>query len=159
MKKFVFDTNILIDMNHYNPLVFKSLWENIYNMLEKNLIYSVPEVHDELYKADDVLNEKWEKIDEKYGFFVDLTDKTNSLEYIDAIKNLESFEIFQKCGEDKANWADPYLISAAMVDGSIVVTNETARHHPERKIPFVCSELGIPCMTFDDFMIDNDWCW
>lgn len=87
MKKFVFDTNILIDMKHYNPLVFKSLWENIYNMLEKNLIYSVPEVHDELYKADDSLNEKWERIDEKYGFFVDLTDKTNSREYIDAIKN------------------------------------------------------------------------
>ena len=55
MEKFVFDTNILIDMKHYNPLVFKSLWENIYNMLEKNLIYSVPEVHDELYKTDDLL--------------------------------------------------------------------------------------------------------
>lgn len=159
MEKFVFDTNILIDMKHYNPLVFKSLWENIYNMLEKNLIYSVPEVHDELYKTDDLLNEKWEKIDEKYGFFVDLTDKTNSLEYLDAMKDLESFEIFQRYGEDNAHWADPYLISAAMVDGSIVVTNETIRHQPERKIPFVCNELGIHCMTFDDFMIHNDWCW
>lgn len=73
METFVFDTNILIDLKHYNPIVFKSLWNNIYYMLENNTIYSVPEVHNELSKTEDSLNEKWEDIDEKYGFFVDLS--------------------------------------------------------------------------------------
>ena len=36
MEKFVFDTNILNDLKHFNPLVFKSLWENIQFMLELN---------------------------------------------------------------------------------------------------------------------------
>lgn len=37
MDSFVFDTNVLIDLKHYNPLVFKSLWQNIFSMLEKKL--------------------------------------------------------------------------------------------------------------------------
>lgn len=128
-------------------------------MLEKKTIYSVLEVHRELSKVDDSLNEKWESIDEKYDFFIDLSDKTNSIEYWNSIRELENFETFQKYGEKKINWADPYLISAAMVDGSVVVTNETIHKHPKRKIPFVCSELNIPCMTFDEFMIHNGWQW
>ena len=146
-------------MRYYDPLVFKSLWDNIYNMLKLNIIYSVPEVHEELSKSEDFLNEKWEKIDEKYGFYTDLSEKKNSDDYWDAMRELESFEIFQKYGEDKPHWADPYLISAAMVDGSIVVTNETTHRQPKRKIPFVCNELDIPCMTFDEFMIHNGWSW
>ena len=159
METFVFDTNILIDLKYYNPKVFKSLWNNLFSMLELNTIYSVPEVHNELSKTEDSLNEKWEAIDDKYGFFVDLSDKNNSHDYWNAMRKLEIFEIFQKYGEDKPYWADPYLISAAIVDGSTVVTNETTNRHPKRKIPFICNELDIPCMTFDEFMIHNGWQW
>jgi len=159
METFVFDTNILIDLKYYNPKVFKSLWNNLFLMPELNTIYSVPEVHNELSKTEDSLNEKWEAIDDKYGFFVDLSDKNNSHDYWNAMRKLEIFEIFQKYGEDKPYWADPYLISAAIVDGSTVVTNETTNRHPKRKIPFICNELDIPCMTFDEFMIHNGWQW
>lgn len=72
---------------------------------------------------------------------------------------LESFEIFQKYDENKPYWADPYLISTAMVDGSTVVTNETVHRQPKRKIPYFCKELDIACMTFDEFMIHNGWQW
>lgn len=159
MEKFVFDTNILIDLKHFNPLVFKSLWENIQFMLEINMIYSVLEVHNELSKTEDMLNEKWEEFDRKFGFFIDLSEKANSMEYWEVMRELEIFETFQKHGEREHYWADPYLISVAKVDGSIVVTNETMNRNPKRKIPFVCQELGIPCMTFDEFMIHNGWQW
>ena len=59
----------------------------------------------------------------------------------------------------KLYWADPYLIAVGMVDGSIVVTNETAKNHPERKIPFVCEQVGVTCMNFDDFMLHLGWQW
>lgn len=72
---------------------------------------------------------------------------------------LESFKIFQKYGENKKYWADPYLISAGMVDGSTVVTNETSKKHPQRKIPFVCEEIGVECLNFDEFMINQGWKW
>ena len=55
--------------------------------------------------------------------------------------------------------ADPYLIAAGMVDGDTVVTNETMNRDIKRKIPYVCQELNIPCMTFDDFMIHQGWEW
>lgn len=159
MDTYIIDTNIIIDLKKFNPLVFISLWNNIYAMLKNNIIYSVPEVHRELVKTDDSLNEKWEKLDNKYGFFVDLSDKTNAEEYWDVMRELENYEIFQKYGENKVNWADPYIISAAKVDDSIVVTNETTRTQPKRKIPYVCGELDIPCMTLDEFMIYNGWKW
>ena len=31
--------------------------------------------------------------------------------------------------------------------------------NPKRKIPFVCNELDIPCITFDEFMIHHGWQW
>ena len=123
------------------------------------MIYSVLEVHNELSKTEDMLNEKWEEFDRKFGFFIDLSEKANSMEYWEVMRELEIFETFQKHGEREHYWADPYLISVAKVDGSIVVTNETMNRNPKRKIPFVCQELGIPCMTFDEFMIHNGWQW
>lgn len=159
MEKFVFDTNVLIDLKYFNPHIFKSLWQNIYNLIEEDKIYSVSEVQLELSKAEDFLHEKWKQIDVDYEFFVDLSEKENSDDYWDAMGQLDSFEVFQRHGESKQLWADPYLIAASMVDGDTVVTNETMNRDKQRKIPYVCQELNIPCMTFDDFMIHQGWEW
>lgn len=158
-EKFVFDTNVLIDLKKFNPLVFKSLWHNLNDLIKNNLICSVLEVQNELSKSEDLLNEKWKEIDNDYGFFVDLSEKENSREYWSAIGELESFEKFQQYGENRPYWADPYLIAMGMVDNHIVVTNETINRQKERKIPFVCNELGVSCMSFDDFMIYQGWEW
>ena len=159
MEKFVFDTNVLIDLKYFNPHIFISLWQNIYNLIEEDKIYSVSEVQLELSKSEDFLHEKWKQIDVDYEFFVDLSEKENSDEYWDAMGQLDSFEVFQRHGENKQLWADPYLIAASMVDGDTVVTNETMNRDKQRKIPYVCQELNIPCMTFDDFMIHQGWEW
>ena len=104
MEKFVFDTNVLIDLKYFNPHIFKSLWQNIYNLIEDNKIYSVSEVQLELSKSEDFLHEKWKQIDIDYKFFVDLSEKDNSDEYWDAIGQLDSFEVFQRHGENKQLW-------------------------------------------------------
>ena len=59
---------------------------------------------------------------------------------------LESFEVFQKHGETKSIWNDPYIIAVGIVDGSTVVTNESADKHPERKFPYVCENRR--CVVF-----------
>lgn len=159
METYVFDTNVIINLKKFNTTVFKSLWKNIYSMVEANSIFSVLEVQREISKIDDSVKEKWDEIDNNWGFFVDLSEKDNSLDYWSAMEELESFESFQKHGENKRFWADPYLISVGMVDGSVVITDESAKNHPERKIPFVCEQMGVECLNFDEFMINQGWEW
>lgn len=159
METYVFDTDVIINLKKFNTTVFKSLWKNIYSMVETNNIFSVLEVQREISKIDDSVKEKWDEIDNAYGFFVDLSEKDNSFDYWSAMEELESFETFQKRGEKKRFWADPYLIAVGMVDGSVVVTNESAKRHPERKIPFVCKEMDVECLNFDEFMIHHGWEW
>ncbi|WP_295727061.1 DUF4411 family protein [uncultured Methanobrevibacter sp.] len=159
METYVFDTDVIINLNKFNPRVFKSLWNNLYNMIDNKIIFSVPEVQREISEIDDSVKEKWNEIHNNNGFFVDLSEKDNSLEYWRAMEELESFEIFQKHGENKKYWADPYLIAVGIVDGSIVVTNETYKSHPQRKIPFVCEQMNVECFNFDEFMIHQGWKW
>ena len=60
MEKFVFDTNVLIDLKHFNPKIFKSLWNNLNNLIKSKTIYSVSEVQSELASTEDLLDEKEE---------------------------------------------------------------------------------------------------
>ncbi len=159
MDDFVFDTNVLIDLKMFNPLVFKSLWENICSMISSGNVFSVSEVQSELFKTEDRLHEKWSHIDDNHDFFMDISEKDNSDDYWDAMADLESFEVFQRHGENKPFWADPYLIAVGMVEGTTVVTNETMHRNKKRSIPYVCEKVGVSCITFDEFMIQNGWSW
>lgn len=159
MKTYIFDSNVIIDLKKFNTTVFKSLWNNIYSMVDNDTIFSVSEVQREISKIDDSVNKKWKNIHNDCGFFVDLSEKDNAIEYWEAMGELESFETFQRHGENKSLWADPYLIAIGMVDDSIVVTNERMTSNPESKIPFVCEQIGVKCLNFDEFMIHRSWQW
>ena len=159
MENYVFDSDVIINLKKFNPKVFKSLWGNLFILAKQKSIFSVSEVQLEISKIDDSVNKKWKKIDDSCGFFIDLSEKDNSNDYWNAMAQLDSFEIFQKSGEKQQYWADPYLIAVGMVDGSIVVTNENANNKPKRKIPYVCEQVGVTCMNFDDFMIHRGWQW
>ncbi len=159
MESYVFDTDVIINLKMFNPRVFKSLWNNLHNMIGNDIIYSVLEVQREISSIDDAVKEKWDEIHNNLGFFVDLSEKNNPMEYWSVMKKLESFEIFQKHGENKKYWADPYLIAVGMVDGSTVVTNESINKHQKRKIPFVCEQIDVNCVNFDEFMILQGWEW
>ncbi len=47
--------------------------------------------------------------------------------------------------------ADPYVIALAELEGYVVVADESMRH-PNRKIPGVCSQRGIRCLTSVEFV-------
>lgn len=159
MYSFVFDTNILINLDNYNPKIFKSLWYNIYSMIENREIFSIKEVEREINKSDDRINQKWQEINSQYDFFKDLSDCPNADKYWNTIQDLEYFEEFQNFGNRSQLWADPYLIAVGKVEDIIVVTDEKMTYNPKRKIPYVCDKLNIKCMSLDDFMIYNRWSW
>ena len=68
---------------------------------------------------------------------------------------------FQRHGANSPTglWADPHLIAYAITKNAIVITDENLNNNLERKIPYVCNELGIACMNFNDFMEYQEWEW
>jgi hypothetical protein len=48
--------------------------------------------------------------------------------------------------------ADPYVIALAEVEKYVVVSDETCRKRPNRKIPGVCQTRRIRCLTLDEFV-------
>lgn len=49
--------------------------------------------------------------------------------------------------------ADPYIVALAELDGYVVVTSETITKRPNRKIPGVCRQRGIRCLTLPEFIV------
>lgn len=47
--------------------------------------------------------------------------------------------------------ADPYIAAKAKALSGIVVTEEKQKPH-SAQLPNICEELGIQCITYDDFM-------
>lgn len=159
MESFVFDTNILINLDYYNPEIFPSLWENIYSMIKSEQLFSIKEVEREISKRDDRIKRKWQEIDSEYDFFKDMSEMPHSDKYWNFIPDLDEFTEFQESGENKEFWADPYLIAMGKIDDVTVVSGQRTKNHPARKIPYVCHHLDVTCMDLDEFMIHNNWCW
>jgi len=151
--RFVVDTCSFIEMDFFNKKIFKSLWENIYAMCDDGTLFSVREVFEELGKGDDNIQEEW---GQKDYVFRELFDEEQ-----EALGYLERFEAFQRHGANSSTglWADPHLIAYTITKNAIVITEENLNNNPERKIPFVCNELGIGCMNFNDFMEYQEWQW
>lgn len=154
MDNFVVDTNVLVNLDKFNPKIFKSLWSNINEMIQNKTLFSIGEVHYELHKRDDRIFSYWDDIHNKNTFFIE-----PQVEELECLPDLEKFEIFQRYGKEQDFWADPYLIAFGLSKGVIVVSDESLKYHPERKIPFICEEMDVPCMNLDEFMIYNGWEW
>lgn len=151
---FVVDTSVLIQLDNFNQLVFKSLWNKLNEMIESRKLFSVTEVNLELNKIDDRVSNYWNDIANSTEFFIDPSD-----EVLACLGDLEQFEIFQNYGKEQDLWADPYLISYGLSKNATIITQESLNRHPERKIPFVCNEMGVGCMNLDEFMIHQKWEW
>jgi hypothetical protein len=48
--------------------------------------------------------------------------------------------------------ADPYVVALAELEGYVVVADETITKRPNRKIPGVCLQRGIRCLTLAQFI-------
>jgi hypothetical protein len=51
--------------------------------------------------------------------------------------------------------ADGYVVALAELDHYTVVADETTAKRPNRKIPGVCQQRGINCISLDQFVSDN----
>ena len=54
-------------------------------------------------------------------------------------------------------WADPFVIALAKCGGHTVVTEEGLGSPDSPKIPYVCKELGVPCINLARMIEDEGW--
>ncbi len=116
----------------------------MYKLFEEGNLFSVRAVYEELEDSQEL----WK--DHK-SYFRELTFEET--EAVGRILDDSRFEVFKNHGKSEGPWADPHLIACAMVDELvIVVTEENLNRTPQRKIAYVCKELGIRCINFVEFL-------
>lgn len=124
--------------------IVPSLWKEVYRLFEEGKAFSLKIVYEELKDSQEL----W--ADYKYCFR-ELTIEESAA--MNKILTDPRFEVFKNHGKNESIWADPHLIACAMVNEMvIVVTQENLNRTPQRKIAYVCKELGIPCINFVEFL-------
>lgn len=151
---YVFDTNVFITLfsNFYRER-FPSLWELFDEMISENRITSTREALREiedrnvgLYKWAQNNQEIFITPNAKEGAFVTVIYKVAHFR-----QNIERQKIL-KGGKN----ADPFIIARAAVAGYPVVTTEN--HKPDAvKVPNICANFKIPCMSLEQFMEAENW--
>ena len=145
MSKYIFDTNVFINLQRMQPIdVYPSVWEKVSEFMEEGIIISSHEVYEEITIGDDELV-LWAKKREK--FFV-LSDEKIQMEVREILKHFRGLVE----GGKKKNSADPFVIAVAKRYGGKVVTTETmAGADQPPKIPNVCKALQMECIDFVSF--------
>lgn len=134
----------------YPPDVFPPLWEEHYpGLIESGLARATDEVRIELERQDDELL-GWARSQE--GLFVPIDDGIQA--HVGRILDEHPKLIDANAGR---SGADPFVIALALQSGLTVVTEERARSLVNPKIPDVCAEVGVRCITVIELMREQGW--
>lgn len=159
---YVFDTSMFIHLfTFYYIDTFPTLWERFDSLVKNKQIISVSEVLEEIKKGHNTNLLEWSK--EHNEIFYEPTAK--EFEFIRKMfkdpfyQNLISKTKLYTGGDE----ADPFVIAkAACTKDSFVVTNEGYYTDGNMKlnapkIPFICSKLGVGCLSPIGFMRKANW--
>jgi hypothetical protein len=143
---FCVDTSGWLDGWHrYYPRdVFPSLWQNVEERIDGCDIISSEEVYVEVQKKDDDLHE-WMK---QRKFMLIPANESIQRRVAEVLASYPRLVDTLK-GRSQA---DPFVIATSIETGSIVVTGESVGTATKPRIPFVCQQLGVRCITFLDMI-------
>ena len=146
------DTNIWIDLD-WRKLPrdsFPSLWAKIETGVSAGVIFTLDMIYDEIQataKKDDRLA-KW--IKETRVAHPSFVLDTSADIQTEAIELINKFKL--------QNNADPFLVAAAKKHGMTVVTAEKLNPQLAKpKVPNLCQDLGVPCITLLELIKQNNW--
>jgi predicted nucleic acid-binding protein len=144
------DTSVFIEswVRHYPPDVFPSVWRQFENGIAQGKLKAVVEVYRELEQHEDELF-VWAK--RRKSKFLPLDTSIQRR----AQRILAQFPTLAKADSTRRD-ADPFVIALAAEQGLTVVTYEVARPTKPR-IPDVCCQLKIPCITVVELFRNEGW--
>ena len=151
--RYSLDTGCLINgwQHHYPPDMFAPVWDHLDQLIESGIVVASAEVLFELERQDDEVH-AWAK--QRNHMFLDLiVPLQDQVSYL--MKN------YPKLVSTGRNRADPFVVGLARLrdDPLTVVTEETRfRAGPNKpKIPFICDQEGIPCVSLVKLLRDTGW--
>lgn len=150
---YVFDTGPFIALfRNYYPKTFKTLWQLFDSMVDDGSIVSTREVRNEILFPPNLAT--WSKT-HKDIFTTPTANETNVVRDIYAVKhfqqNIEAKKLFAG-----GNSADPFVVAkAAVIEGAVVTTEE--KRPNAAKIPNICENFNVNCLSLEEFMEEEDW--
>lgn len=147
------DTSALTEawVRSYPPDVFPSLWHHLEELVKKRRLLAVDEVLHELERKDDDLYQ-WCLAKKKKMFI--LLGRNQQIQRR-AARIINQFASLINPSNPRGG-ADPFVIALAAEWELTVVTGE--RSKPSKpKIPDVCRELGIPCISLVELFKNEGW--
>lgn len=148
----LWDTNVFITAYrfHYGFDFHPGFWEWLVHAREVGRVFSIKKVYEEICRQEDDLFTWVDSLDA--GFFLgNRSDSETHLERVSDYVKSKNFRLsdIQKFLES----ADYYLIAHALSNNFKVVTHEVYKSSKGKiKIPFVCKNLNIECITPFDML-------
>ena len=152
---YVFDTSSLSALKHFYPVIFKSIWLGLDNLVQQQKLISTREVWNEIGRGDsDQHTNEWLKTRKE----IFTTPSAAELQFVAQLFQIPHFQglIGQKQRLTGTPVADPFVIACAKVKGGTVVTEEQFKREAA-KIPNVCQHFNVPCIDLEDFMQQQGW--
>jgi len=151
--RYSLDTSCLINAwgKNYPPDLFEPLWDHLDALIDGGIVVASAEVLVELERQADDLHE-W--CSDRDDMFLDLVDPLQ-----DAVTAI--MQEYPKLVATGRNQADPFVIGVAQLrnENLTVVTEEAASRASKNKpkIPFICGEQDIRCITLVDMLRETGW--
>lgn len=163
MTLYVLDTNTLSTIfRFYYQTVFVSFWTMFDDLVANGDAISVRQVRPELERWGS--SEHWlhHLLAQNPTFFSDNTpDELSSVgEFVNSPRLSEAAAGWvRNVDPDEPTGADPYLIAKAMLSTvpATVVTQESPARNSTARIPYVCGQLGVPCIDLEQMMAQLGW--
>lgn len=151
MKRYCADTSSLVAawVERYPPEFFPDIWEKFGDLIRQGRIFAPDEVRAELDKrSKDVV--AW--LDQFDGFFLP-TDEAILQAVTEVLADFPKLVMERKV----AYAADPFVVSAARMNGAMVLTEEGFGSAGKPRIPFVCRELRVEYCNLLDLIRAERW--
>ncbi|MGC1119729.1 MAG: DUF4411 family protein [Candidatus Methanofastidiosia archaeon] len=156
---YIIDSSSLIELNKHNPIdVYPSVWKKIKSLIKKKSLVAPKEVFNEIKEGDDQLA-NW--VNQLKDFFIQPTPQ----QIVNIKEILRRYPSIIKT--DRKYDADPWIIALAVELSRspqetlfhikrIIITEEKLRGNKIR-IPFICQEYGIDCITLLEMFRIEGW--
>lgn len=146
--KYIIDTSSILSQKDTEPhrrRINKTLWNHIDELISLKRIVTCSEIIEEV--NDDVLKEWFVKL---HGDILPIDDdvQENVKKVVTSNPQLIDFNKVKSSG-------DAFLIATAMKYSLTVITEENKTG--QKKIPFVCRSLGVPCVDILGLCEQEGW--
>jgi hypothetical protein len=149
---YVFDTSSLVGawVRLYPPDTFPAVWERLHDLATAGNLLVPEEVYEELRaQEDDLLAWVKQRADA-------VIVETRRAVMLEARAILADHEGLTKTGTGRGK-ADPFVIALARLRGCPVVTQEQGGSAAKPRIPYVCADRGVTCMSMLDVIRAEGW--